>query len=234
MYCKQNGVFMPYQTSTRKQVTFLIADAWAAVCAADRINDNQYYNTNTYPVPAGKKLNKFVAYELLENPGAITEEDRVQGQLLSEHFAGLLFRTLKGSISNGFMDTVANIVAKQEVTKFDVACMAALPKTYRKDIVRETVRDRQDKLASTSQHIGSESTKHELDVEIIDSVFSRNYNIWVVTATDGANTIKFSTAHDQTIFPVGEKIRIKGSVKRHDINNRNGAKETWLTRVKRI
>lgn len=222
-----------YQNS-RKQITYPIALAWAAVCAADRINGGQYVNTNTYPVPAGTKMNKLIAYELLENPGAISDEDRVQGQALSAHFAGLLFRTLKGPATNGFMDTITGIVAKEEVTKFDVACMAALPKTYKKDIKRETIIERQQKLVPTSDYIGTEASKHELDVEIIDSIWSRNYNIYIVTATDGTNAIKFSTAHDQTIFPVGEKIRIKGSVKRHCVNDRTGAKETWLTRVKRI
>jgi hypothetical protein len=225
---------MSYQTATRKQITYSIADAWAAVAGADRINEQVYINKDTYPVPPGKKFNKAVAYELLENPGALTQEDRDFGLEMSQHFAGLLFRTLKGPATNGFIDTIANIVAKEQVTNFDVACMAALPKTYRKDIQREKINRRQETLAATSQHIGMEASKHELDVEIITMIYSQRYNIWIATATDGTNTIKFSTAHDQTIFPVGEKIRIKGSVKKHDINDRNGAKETWLTRVKRI
>lgn len=218
----------------RNQATYPISLAWAAVCAADRINNGEYFNTNSYSIPAGAKLNKFIAYELLENPGALVDADHEQGKQLAAHFAGLLFRTLKGPATNGFLDTIANIVAKETVTKFDVACMAALPRSHRKDIVRETINERQAALSATSQFIGNEASKHELDVEIIDSIYSKNYNIWIVTATDGTNTIKFSTAHDQTIFPVGEKIRIKGSVKRHTINDRNGAKETWLTRVKRI
>jgi hypothetical protein len=218
----------------RTQVTYPIELAWAAVAGADRINGGVYLNQNSHPFPVGGKFNKAIAYELLENPGALTEEDKNIGKEMARHFAGLLFRTIKGTTQNGFLDTIAGIVAKEDVTKFDVACMAALPKTYKKDIVREGINERQQKLAATSQHIGMEASKHELDVEIIDSVYSKNYNIWIVTATDGTNTIKFSTAHDQTIFPVGEKIRVKGSVKRHDINNRTGAKETWLTRVKRI
>lgn len=225
---------MSYRTSSRNQPTYSIVQAWAAVAGADRINEQQYLNQNSHPFPAGGKFNKAIAYELLENPGAITEADFTFGKDMAAHFAGLLFRTLKGPATNGFMDTIANIVAKEEVTKFDVACMAALPKTYRKDIAREVIKNRQEQLAATSQHIGLEATKHELDVEIIDSIYSQKYNIYIITATDGVNTIKFSTAHDQTIFPKGEKIRIKGSVKKHDINDRNGAKETWLTRVKRI
>lgn len=220
--------------STRAQITYPINLAWAAVCAADRINGGQYVNANAPAVPAGTKLNKFIAYEFLENPGALTEEDHSRGAELTHHFSGLLFRTLKGPATNGFLDTIANIIAKEQVTKFDVACMSALPRAYKKDLSRESINQRQEKLAQTSEYIGNEASRHELDVEVIDLIYSRNYNIWIVTATDGVNTIKFSTAHDETIFPKGEKIRIKGTVKRHSINDRNGAKETWLTRVKRI
>jgi hypothetical protein len=214
---------------------FPIEQAWAAICGADRINGGEYLSqNNSYNNQTGLKYNKLIAYELLENPGAITEEDHQRGRSLAEHFAGLLFRTLSGPATNGFLDTIANIVGKQQVTKFDVACMAALPNVYKKDLLKEAVLERQQQLAGTSNFIGSEATRHELDVEIIDSIWSKNYNIWIVSATDGVNLIKFSTAHDHTIFPKGQQIRIKGSVKRHDINNRTGAKETWLTRVKRI
>lgn len=221
--------------STSHKQVFPINLAWAAICGADRINGGEYLSqNNSYSDRTGLKYNKLIAYELLENPGAITEEDTQRGKQLAEHFAGLLFRTLSGPATNGFLDTVANIIAKQQVSKFDVAVMAALPKVYKKDIIKEAVVERQQQLASSSEFIGLEATKHELDVEIIDSIWSKNYNIWIVSATDGVNLIKFSTAHDQTIFPKGQQIRIKGSVKRHDINNRTGAKETWLTRVKRI
>jgi hypothetical protein len=169
-----------------------------------------------------------------ENPGALTDEDRAQGEKLAQHFSGLLFKTLSGPITNGFMSTIANIIGMENVGRYEVACMSALPKTYRQDLEREVKQEKKQAFAATSTFIGSEASKHELDVEIIEAFYSKNYNIFINTATDGVNIIKFSTAHGNDIFPVGEKIRIKGSVKRHDIDNRTGVKETWLTRVKRV
>jgi hypothetical protein len=219
--------------SIRKQITYPIELAWAAVCGADRINLQEYYNQNTYSSNQ-VKFNKVIAYELLAEPENIQPEDKEFGAKMAEHFKGLLFRTLTGGTQNGFLDTIANIVAKEEVSKFDVACMAALPKVYRKDLTKEIKTEKQQALASTSEYIGTIGSKQELAVEIIDSIYSRNYNIYINTATDGANVIKFTTVHDATVFPQGEKIRIKGAVKKQEINNRTGAKETWLTRVKRV
>jgi hypothetical protein len=220
--------------STSKKVTFPISLAWAAISGADRINEGKYINQNTFPNPQGYRFNKDLAMSLCENPGALTDEDKEFGEKLAQHFSGLLFKTLSGPITNGFMATIANIVTMENVGKYEIACMSCLVQTYRKDLEREVKQEKKQAFAATSTFIGTEASKHELDVEIIDTFYSKNYNIFINTATDGANIIKFSTAHGATIFPLGEKIRIKGSVKRHDIDGRTGVNETWLTRVKRI
>lgn len=220
--------------STSKKVTFPISLAWSAISAADRVNEGKYINQNTFPYPQGAKYNKDLAMSFCENPGALMDEDKVMGEKLAAHFSGLLFKTLSGPISNGFMATIANIIGMELVGKYEISCMSCLVQTYRRDLEREVKQEKKQAFVATSSFIGSEASKHKLDVEIIDAFYSKNYNIFINTATDGANIIKFSTAHGPDIFPVGTKIKIKGSVKRHDVDNRTGVKETWLTRVKRV
>jgi hypothetical protein len=220
--------------STSKKVTFPISLAWSAISAADRINEGKYVNQHTFPYPEGAKFNKDLAMSLCENPGALTDEDRAMGETLAKHFSGLLFKTLSGPITNGFMATIANIVGMETVGKYEIACMSCLVQTYRKDLEREVKQEKKQVFLATSDFVGTEASKHELDVEIIDTFYSKNYNIFINTATDGVNIFKFSSAHGATIFPLNEKIRIKGSVKRHDVDRFTGVKETWLTRVKRI
>ena len=220
--------------STSKKATFPISLAWASISAADRINDGKYINQNTYPRLEGTKFSKDIAFSICENPGALTDEDKEFGEKLAKHFSGLLFKTLSGPINNGFMATIANIVAMESVGKYEIACMACLVQTYRRDLEREVKQEKKQAFITTSMFIGTEASKHELDLEIIDTFYSKNYNIFINTATDGVNIFKFSTAHGRDIFPANEKIRVKGSVKRHDVDQYTGVKETWLTRVKRI
>lgn len=220
--------------STSKKVTFPISLAWASICAADRVNEGRYINQNSFPYPDGAKFNKDLAMGFCENPGALHDEDRAMGEKLATHFSGLLFKTLSGPITNGFMSTIANIVGMELVGKYEISCMSCLVQTYRKDLEREVKQEKKQAFMATSNFIGTEASKHELDIEIIDTFYSKNYNIFINTATDGVNIFKFSTAHGATIFPLNEKIRIKGSVKRHDVDRFTGVKETWLTRVKRI
>jgi len=143
-------------------------------------------------------------------------------------------KKIGGSITSGFIDTVANIVGMETVGKFEVACMAALPKTYRSDIKRETSVNTQQSFIATSDYVAQEGSKICTKVTIIDSVYSTNYNIYINTATDGTNIYKFSTAHDSKIFPMNQEMAIKGKVKRHAVNERTGVKETWLNYIKRI
>lgn len=214
--------------------------AWAAVAAADRINGGKYFSQNslfsssdTSGVPLeDRQYNKTIAYDMLESPDLLTEEDRNFGGKLREHFQGLLLQRLTGNLRNSFLNNVADIVAKDQVNRYEIACMAVLPKTYRSDLEREAKTARQQAMFSTSEYLGEQGSRHSLAVEILDTIYSRKYNIYIVTATDGKSVVKFSTAKDPAAYPVGKRVNIKGSVKRCEENNRTGVKETWLTRVK--
>ena len=226
---------MPYGTFKRKATTVPMYDidvAWAAVAAADRINGGKYINQNSFDNKAGLQFNKAIAYDMCEHPSQLMREDHELGAKLHEHFQGLLFKRLTGKLTNGFLNTIADIVGKKQVTRYDVACLSALVKTYRSDIARETKFAREQSMITTSEYLGLEGSKQRVSVEIMNAVYSKNYNIHIITATDGKNIVKFSTSHDPANYPVGETVSIAGSIKRCVENDRTGVKETWLTRVK--
>lgn len=223
--------------SQRKSITVSMYDidvAWAAVAAADRVNGGKYVNQNNFDSRAGLQFNKAIAYDMCEHPHQLMREDHELGAKLHEHFQGLLFKRLTGGLTNGFLNTIADIVSKKQVTRYDVACMSALVKTYRGDVERETKFEREQGMAATSDYLGMVGSKQQVSIEIMGVVYSKNYNIHIITATDGKNIVKFSTAHDPANYPVGQTVAITGSIKRCAENDRTGVKETWLTRVKKV
>lgn len=227
---------------TRKpSAEYPISLVWAAVAAADRVNAGQYVNDQTFfrPDEVRKDTNKSIAHRFIEAPDTLTDADREEGQKLADHFAGLLFRALKGPAvtantlsTQGFLDSVAKIVAMETVGRFEVACMAALPKTYRADIEREAKTARMAALGADSQFIGTEAQRVNLPIKVLETFFSQNYNCHIITAVAGTNIVKFFTAKDVAQFPVNGDIVVQGRVKRHSINNKTDAKETWLSHVK--
>jgi hypothetical protein len=232
------------QPVKKVQTQYHISDAWAAVAHADRVNEGQYVNDRTYfqPGEVVKSHNKTLALQALERPELISEEDRAMGATLAAHFAGLLFRTIKGpaptqntlTAGPSFMDTIANIVAMKEVGRYEVACMACLPNTYRKDLEKEKRVEKMVELSARSEYLGTEGSKQEVQVRVLETFYSQKYNSLIVTAVRGTDIVKFFTSKDVAEFPKNQDITVKGSVKRTSVNDRTGGKETWLTRVKVI
>jgi hypothetical protein len=212
-------------------VTYPIELAWSAVAGAYRINGGEYINQNSYPRKDPSLYNKEIAYKLLANTDQITEEDRLQGVKLAEHFAGLLFKIISKNVPP-FLRTVGDIVAKSEVTRYDVAVMASLPRTYKNDGEREVKQSRKFNLIRTSTHLGQVGDRKQIEIEIFDCFYSKAYNINVYTATDGENLIRFS-ADKEKEFPFNTKILVDAKVKRLGVDH-NGAMETWFNRVKKV
>ncbi len=230
------------QTVKKVQTQYHISDAWAAVAYADRVNEGQYVNDRTYfqPGEVVKSHNKTLAYQALERPELISDADREMASTLASHFAGLLFRTIKGNTpapnslvaGPSFMDTISNIVAMKEVGKYEVACMACLPNTYRKDLEKEKRAEKMFEISAKSEYLGTEGSKQEVQIRVLETFYSQKYDSLIVTAVRGSDIVKFFTSKDVAEFPKNQDITVKGSVKRTSVNDRTGGKETWLTRVK--
>ncbi len=231
------------QPVKRAQTQYHINDAWAAVAYADRVNQGQYVNDRTYfqPGEVVKNHNKTLAFQALERPELISQADREMASTLASHFAGLLFRTIKGPADakpdalvggTSFMDTIAKIVAMKEVGKYEIACMACLPNTYRKDLEREKRAEKMFELSAKSEYLGIEGSKQEIQVRVLETFYSQKYNSLIVTAVRGTDIVKFFTSKDVAEFPKNQDVVIKGSIKHASVNDRTGGKETWLTRVK--
>lgn len=218
-------------TKTVNKKPFPISLVWAAIAGADRINEGKYINT-LYSGDPVFKLNKDLALDFCISPFTLTDEDKAMGEKLAAHFSGLLFKTLSGPIANGFMSTIANIVGMETVGKYEIACMSCLVNVYRKDLVREQHKEKMDLLSANSDYLGQEGSKQEILAEIVETFYSRKYESLIVTAIAGNNVVKFFTTKDKELFPLNGKVTLKGTVKRNSINDRNGAKESWLTRVK--
>lgn len=230
------------QPSKKSGPMYHISDVWAAVAYADRVNAGQYVNGNTvFKVgEVVKNQNRTLVYQALDRSEIITEEDRKFGSTLESHFSGLLFRTIKGTApitgnplqGTSFLDTIASIVSMKEVGKYEIACMACLPSTYRKDLERERHKERMFELSAKSDYVGLAGSKQELEVRILETFYSKKYETIIVTATRGKDIVKFFSSKNAEDFPRDKVMSIKGTVKHASVNERTGGKETWLTRVK--
>lgn len=214
-----------------------IADAWALVAYADRVNQGEYIKFPEFDNETGnvkRKPNRELIDDQVSIMGmrSVTSEDREQGQRLADHFQGLLFDALSGK-TNDFDQKIINIITEKEVhEKMGMAYMACLAVRYRKELVKEMRQEQMFKLGHSSIHQGAVGQHLRLEVTVLSKFEGRAFPGSVVRATDGTNIYFWSSSKTIDMWPDSpERFPIVGVVKAHG-TDRDGYQETRLTRVK--
>lgn len=238
MYFRKSYNNLSRGNIVRKQkntVSFPAVDVWAAACGAQRINGtyvkmvtsyatNEEILPNSLQTPA-KETNRMIMDRLLHDTSLITSEDRTQADLVRNYYKGLTFKILQGKKLSEF-DNNAMVFANRDVieSNYDIAVIASLPASYQRAVKRDNdVRKLEN---ASGGHIGTVGQKVTVNVEVVRSSFSQQYNVYFISGV---------TTDDQAVFfsykePIdsGKLIVAQGTVKRH------GENTTQLNRVKVI
>ena len=77
---------------------------------------------------------------------------------------------------------------------------------------------------TVNQHVGQVGDKVSLDIEVLRTSYSQNFNTWFVTAVDSENRSVFFSY--RAPLDAGAKVQVRGTVKAHRDNS-----TTQLNRV---
>ena len=218
---KRFGRVAPPRNNPVLQVGYPASDVWAAACAAQRIN-GEYLKEgrNTYgdngQVLSTKRRNRDIMLEFLHNPDRLSVDDVEAGEALRTWLQNdLTFRALKSQLTE-FDTSAQKCLAVQDRFytvghRYELAVIACLPNSK---IKADAKAQTQDRLRETSgELIGNVKDKVTLNVEVIRSVFSKNWNCWFATAVTTDNRAVFFSNKES--FVVGSHITIRGTVKAH-------------------
>jgi hypothetical protein len=207
-----------------------VDNVWGAAVAAQRINgsyvkeDLYDYNDNSPKIV--KRRNRDIMVDILANPAQLTVEDIAQGQECRKFLQNdITFRALKNKLTE-FDGAVSKVLAVEDdfdsvKHKYELAVVACLPQSHARSLERQTVQDRVRQTSGAV--IGNPGDKVQLEVEIIKSNFSQQWNTWYATGVTADNSAVFFAYRQQ--LAVGSKHTIQGTVKAH----RDGS--TQLNRV---
>jgi hypothetical protein len=219
-----------------KEQKLPIADAWALVAFADRINEGKYIKFPELDQETGN-IKLHPNRELIKTQVAlsfpnVTDADREFGAKMAEHFQGLAF-TMLGAQSNDFDQKIMNLITQEDVeANMGLAYMACLGARYHKEIVKEQRQDILNKVIATSIHQGAVGQHLRLDVTVINKFAGKVFAGSVVRATDGSNLYFWTSSKTIDMWPdAPEEFPVVAVVKAHG-QDRDGAQETRLTRVK--
>lgn len=210
-----------------------VDNVWGAAVAAQRINGS-YVKETMYKVDpetssntvVDKRRNRDIMLDILANPALLTVEDIAQGQECRKFLQqDITFRALKGRLTDFDSSTSKVLAVEDEFDtvkhKLELAVVACLPASHARALERQDTQERVRQ--TTGDHVGNPGDKVRLDVEIIKSNFSQQWNTWYATAITADNCAVFFAYRQE--LAKGAKHTIQGTVKAH----RDGS--TQLNRV---
>ena len=238
MYYRPTSYYRPAynMTQTAKPRTpgdlFPVATVWAAACAAQRIN-GRYIKQDEFDYPEGGQAvltataSRTTMRELLANPDRLTAQDFEQGAECKTFLQNdITFRALKNKLTE-FDSATSKVLAVEEnfdsaQHKYELAVIASLPASRTRALERQATDSRVRQ--ANGAYVGAVGDKVALDVEVIKTNYSQQWNTWYATAITSDNRAVFFAFREQ--LTIGNSILIKGTVKAH----RTGT--TQLNRVK--
>lgn len=225
--------FVPSTPVRPASAKFSISDVWAAACAAQRINGEylkepqRVFDKATGLTHDAKRRNRDVMMDFLLNPEHLTVDDIERGEYCRNFLqSDLTFRTLKNKTGE-FDIAIRKVLAVQDhfdshFNKYELAIVACLPASVK----RSEIRQNSDSRVQFAQggFVGEVGDKVNLNVEVINSNYSKQYGIyWVRAITEQDQAVFFSS---KEAYDSGTHLSIRGMVKAHKDNL------TQLNRVK--
>ena len=207
-----------------------VDNVWGAAVAAQRINGSYVkaamYDYDDNGPKIVKHRNRDIMTDILANPAQLTVEDIAQGQECRKFLQqDITFRALQNRLTE-FDSSVSKVLAvtddfDTEKHKLELAVVACLPQSHARTLERQAT---QERVRQTSGDvIGTPGDKVRLDVEIIKSNYSQQWNTWYATGVTQDNSAVFFAYRQE--LARGAKHTITGTVKAH----RDGS--TQLNRV---
>jgi hypothetical protein len=211
---------------------YAVTDVWAAACAAQRINGEYLKDGRNTIDEQGEVLsttprNRDVMLQFLHHPECLLPEDIAEGVECQNFLRNdLTFRALKGQL-NDFDQSTQKVLAVTDrffpqQHRYELAVIACLPASRLRNVARQEQQAR-IKMA-TGGTVGAVGDKVAMDIEIFAVTYSRNYNIyWISAVNDADQPVTFSF---KVALKASDRFSITGTVKGH----RDG--KTQLNRVK--
>ena len=164
-----------------------------------------------------------------------TTSDKEAAVHLVDDVTGRLTMKKLGGNLNEFETALMENVTAEKVGVYGVALIASIPNTQKHQVKRDTVKDKLDNLISSSEVVGTMSTRSMFTLDIIDITFVKKMSIFMVTGLENKkNVVKFWFSKDPDITGIleGKTVTLTGFVKSQGKSKYSNCQETIINRVK--
>ena len=231
-------------TNTYHQIHDLETVMTYAVMAHDA---NDGYNKSTYRFGDGSPVaysNRDIMLHSMQLRPFPSDEKRIflfentpdeqqieRARNIITYYTGLMIKAL-GSKINDFESKILSFVKSGEVPVYDFGMVAALPKSYARAVERDVVEKKQRELSDDSDFVGSVGDTLDIKIKVLRKNYIMKLGCDVVNAVDGNNNLMVFFTGKGELFEADNTYNIRARVKRHQMSNQHGGKETVLNYVK--
>lgn len=181
--------------------------------------------------PLGQEDTRTRIFDRLKDGKVPSDESIKRAEEMKAEFEQSIMIKRLSDEMRSYDDTVFKVLNDDEVTNFNVAVMASIPKAFKQHQEFVARKEQLAKLAVVSEYVGTIKERIESDVNIISRRYVNTCESYVINAVDeNDNAITFWSGKDD--YVEGKTLKIRGTVKSHEKDKyRNDIKTTTLGRV---
>jgi hypothetical protein len=165
-----------------------------------------------------------------------SEESAKQAEAIINKFNGK-FMLKKMTNELGSFEKNISEAFVNPLNTFSVSVISSIPHMNVIDVKRQEITDIIEELKFKSEFFGQIRERYDIEVEVLDVKFIQSSSVYMITTVyNNKDIIKFwwRDQPDLTDIIDGRKIKIRGTVIRHELSKYTGAHETMFNRVKVI
>lgn len=213
-----------------------LEQVWGAACQALSVNDGTYINPKYIEFDPEKYTGKLSNQELIRfyayNTDKISEQSIKDGMEVRAYLNGMMFKILAEEKIGEYFTKLIKLATDEnlQLTNKNIHFIASAPSA----VIREQLKDEMNReiKRATGGYIGSEGDKVQLNIKVLRSHYSEQWERHYVTGiTTNDQVVSFSTKNKRLIVP-NSVVSVKAIVFAHKIDEYTKQETTKLTNVR--
>lgn len=213
-----------------------VEQIWGAACQALSVNDGVYIRRHDIEFDPEKYTGKLSNQELIRfyayNTDRISEQSIKDGMEVRAYLNGMMFKILAEEKIGEYFTRLIRLATDEnlQLTNKNIHFIASAPSA----VIREQLKDEMNReiKRATGGYIGSEGDKVQLNIKILRSHYSEQWERHYITGiTTNDQIVSFSTKNKRLIVP-NSVVSVKAIVFAHNIDEYTKQETTKLTNVR--
>lgn len=145
----------------------------------------------------------------------------------------LTYKIMTNEITD-FEKEIIKILKEEKIERYsykDIGIISSIPMAIDLAKKKEKLSDDIDKIRPHSDYYGEIKKRYNINVKLLSKKYFKNKGFWTINCVDDESNLFFYFCNDEPKYEINDYMKIRATVKKHEISKFTSCKETHLTRV---